>query len=415
MSIESQVDEMTKIAERDGFKIKEIKRESHSAKSSGSRPVFVELLQDLRKGKFNAILTWAPDRLSRNAGDLGSVVDLMDQGKLKRIQTYSQSFSNSPNEKFLLMILCSQAKLENDNKGVNVQRGLRNKCGLGWRPSIAPIGYLNVHGDPYKDDLIIADPERSQFIKKIFERSANQGQSGRTIKQWLDRIGFTTRKGKSMPLSKIYEVLNNPFYYGQFEFPVGSGTWYTGKHQPLIDKPLFDKAQEVLKVPPRGEYDSHAFPFKTIFTCGGCGGGVTAEEKYRKLKRGGYTKHVYYHCGRSKNYSCSQAYITEIDLIRQLLTKVDVIKLNMTGISRKINEDIDRYHRLKTQVLKQEYLDGRLAELQEMPVDADKQAMAKNYLTHILTLGTAEEREEVLLFIKTRFTLKDREIFIKKS
>jgi DNA invertase Pin-like site-specific DNA recombinase len=81
MSIESQVDEMTKIAERDGFKIKEIKRESHSAKSSGSRPVFVELLQDLRKGKFNAILTWAPDRLSRNAGDLGSVVDLMDQGK----------------------------------------------------------------------------------------------------------------------------------------------------------------------------------------------------------------------------------------------------------------------------------------------------------------------------------------------
>jgi hypothetical protein len=86
----------------------------------------------------------------------------------------------------------------------------------------------------------------------------------------------------------------------------------------------------------------------------------------------------------------------------------------MTGISRKINEDIDRYHRLKTQVLKQEYLDGRLAELQEMPSNVDQQAMAKNYLTHVLTLGTAEEREEVLLFIKTRFILKDREIFVKK-
>ncbi len=411
MSIDSQIAEMTKIAERDGFEIKEIKRESHSAKSSGTRPVFVELLQEIRKGKFDAVLAWAPDRLSRNAGDLGSVVDLMDQGKLKRIQTYSQSFSNSPNEKFLLMILCSQAKLENDNKGVNVERGLRNKCKLGWRPSIAPMGYLNVKGDPHTDELITIDPVRASFIKQIFERVANLGQSGRTIKEWLDRIGFTTRNGKSVVLSKIYGILNNPFYYGEFEFPVGSETWYTGKHKPIIDKELFDKVQKMLVVAPKG-HGTHNFPFKTIFKCGSCGGGVTAEERYRKLKRGGFTKHVYYHCARSKDYSCPEAYIDERDLIKQLLAKIDSIKLNMTGITRKIEEDIDRYHRLKTQVLKQEYLDGRLAELQESPSNEDKVAMAKNYLMHILTLGTAEEREEVLLFIKTRFTLKDKQIFV---
>src|SRR3989338_9699921 len=110
---------------------------------SGSRPVFTQLLQELRQKKFNGILTWAPDRLSRNAGDLGSVVDLMDQGKLIKIQTYSQSFSNSPNEKFLLMILCSQAKLENDNKALNVQRGLKTRAEMGMLPGWAPIGYLN--------------------------------------------------------------------------------------------------------------------------------------------------------------------------------------------------------------------------------------------------------------------------------
>ena len=93
MSIDSQIDEMLQLAKRDNLKIKEIKKESHSAKMSGSRPVFTELLQELRQKKFNGILTWAPDRLSRNAGDLGSVVDLMDQGKLVKIQTYSQSFS----------------------------------------------------------------------------------------------------------------------------------------------------------------------------------------------------------------------------------------------------------------------------------------------------------------------------------
>jgi len=55
----------------------------------------------------------------------------MDQGKIQRINTHSQDFTNNPNEKFLLMILCSQAKLENDNRGINVKRGLKNKCSIG--------------------------------------------------------------------------------------------------------------------------------------------------------------------------------------------------------------------------------------------------------------------------------------------
>ncbi len=71
LSIDSQVKEMLQIAERESLEIADIRREAHSAKDSGQRPVFKELLSDIRQEKFNAILTWAPDRLSRNAGDLG--------------------------------------------------------------------------------------------------------------------------------------------------------------------------------------------------------------------------------------------------------------------------------------------------------------------------------------------------------
>ena len=71
------------------------------------------------------------DRLSRNAGNLRMLVDLIDLEKLHQIKTFSQTFSNNPNEKFLLMILCSQAKLENDQKGINVKRGIREKCEMG--------------------------------------------------------------------------------------------------------------------------------------------------------------------------------------------------------------------------------------------------------------------------------------------
>ncbi len=77
---------MTAIPERLNLNVVSIKRESHSAKESGQRPVFKELLEEIRKGTYDGILTWVADRLSRNAGDLGSLVDLMDQKRLKVFQ-----------------------------------------------------------------------------------------------------------------------------------------------------------------------------------------------------------------------------------------------------------------------------------------------------------------------------------------
>lgn len=91
LSIDSQVKEMTSIAERLKLNVVAVKRESHSAKESGQRPVFKELLGEISKGTYNGILTWAPDRLSRNAGDLGTVVDLMDQ---KKINSYTNFWTN---------------------------------------------------------------------------------------------------------------------------------------------------------------------------------------------------------------------------------------------------------------------------------------------------------------------------------
>ena len=67
----------------------------------------------------------------------------MDRGKLIEVRTPGQIFRNNPNDKFLLNLFCSQAKLENDNKGVDVKRGLQAKVKSGWFPGAAPVGYKN--------------------------------------------------------------------------------------------------------------------------------------------------------------------------------------------------------------------------------------------------------------------------------
>lgn len=233
------------------------------------------------------------------------------------------------------------------------------------------------------------------------------------MKHWLDRIKFTTKNNKGLVLSKIYTTLKNPFYYGKFEYPVNSGTWYQGKHEPLITKELFDKVQIQLQVPPK-TWRKNIFPFKKIFICGGCNGGITAEVKFKKLKLGGFTKHIYYHCARSVDYECNEPYLTEEELIRQLIFNIDQITFNFSGMTRKIQEDIERYHRLKSEVLNQEYLIGNLQELTHRVDNDERQEMMKNYLKHILTIGTSEERQEILAFIKIKFILQDRHITVSK-
>lgn len=222
LSIDSQIKEMLTLASRDGFEIVDIYRESHSAKDCGQRPVYNQLLTDIRSSKFNGVVVWHPDRLARNAGDLGAIVDLLDQKKLVEIRTHSQRFTNNPNEKFLLMILGSQAKLENDNKSINVKRGLKMRCEMGFWPSGAPTGYIN---SPNRDEkgVVYIDPARAHTIKDMFVKVGHGGWSGRKLYRWLKDTKFTTKYGKPLSLSNIYKILSNHFYYGMFEYPKGSG------------------------------------------------------------------------------------------------------------------------------------------------------------------------------------------------
>lgn len=413
MSIDGQLMEMKALAKREKIEIHEVITESHSAKETGQRPQFNYMLENISKGKYNAIVTWAPDRISRNAGDLGRVVDLMDQGKLLFIKTHSQTFSNNPNEKFLLMILCSQAKLENDNRGINVKRGLRNKCGIGIRPGMAPIGYLNT----MKGNRIASvdlDPERAPVIKEMFYKVANQGYSGRMIRRWLRKIRFKTKRNCDLSLGRIYVALNNPFYYGEFRY---GGKWYKGIHEPLISKYIFDKVQIQLEVVPK-QWNKQVFPFKKICKCATCGSSITAETKYRRTRKGEINMHIYYHCNRIKDYECREPYITEEDLVKQLLSYLPNLELNLEYLWKQFKEEIKRLNNLEVIVNNKNNSAIRLTPHNttknlDDEISDDKIDMMRKYLAHILQFGTPDERFSILAGIKTKFELGSRHLIPK--
>jgi len=403
LSIESQIKEMLQIAEREGLNVVEIREESHSAKAVGQRPVFNQLVEDIKGGKFDAILSWHADRLARNAGDLASLIDLMDQKILKGIRTYSQKFTNSPNEKFLFMILGSQAKLENDNKSVNVKRGLRALVEKGLWISTAPTGYLN-EKRVGKRGHVLVDPRRAQIVKEMFEKVAYQGWSGRKLYIWLNgELKFKTRNNKSLSLSNIYLILKNSFYYGVFEYPKGGGSWYTGKHKPLITKELFDKVQERITRDKIVRTENKEFAFTRLLKCGHCGSGISADEKFRKLKDGSFNRHVYYICAKSRDINCKCKPTTEADLVNQLIKLMDEINLDKVGIKEKIGKEVERFHKFQQSVL-----GINKPEVKQKEVDI------RNYAKYILKQGTIPEKRELLSCLKSKLILKNKQIYLEK-
>lgn len=401
-SIDSQVKEMLQIAERENLEIVDIRRESKSAKDSGNRPIFKELLKDITEEKFNAILTWAPDRLSRNAGDLGSLVDLMDEKKLMSIRTFGQTFSNSPNEKFLLMILCSQAKLENDNRGINVKRGLRARCERGLWPTCPPTGYFKEKRVDHKGQCLI-DPDRGHVIRQMFEKVAYEKWSGRKLYNWLRfDLNFRTALGKKhLSLGNIYRLLENTFYYGPFEYPRGSGNWYQGKHEPLITKELFDLVQDQMKNSQLVRRENIEFAFTKIMTCGLCGSGISATEKFKKLKNGGYNRHIYYGCTKAKDKNCKCGYISEEDLIKQLQKQIDKLDFKKLPVQDKIEGEIKRFKKFQMMAT------GKNQNIDVSDVDV------KNYIKFLLKEGDDQEKRELLTCLNGEILLKNKVVEIK--
>ncbi len=396
LSIDSQIKEMLQLAEKENLEVVTMKRESHSAKETGQRPVFNEIIEELRLGKFNGILTWAPDRISRNAGDLGKIVDLMDSGALVEIRTFGQRFSNNPNEKFLLMILGSQAKLENDNRGINVKRGLRTRVEMGLWPGVAPLGYLNQKLMDKKCQIII-DPLRAPVIKKMFEKVAFEHYSGRKIYNWLKHeLNFYTRGNKPLTLSGIYRILDNSFYYGVFESPRKSGNWYTGKHEPIITQELYEKAKVQLK---RDQIvrENHEFSFTKLFACGYCGSGISAEEKYKQLKDGTHARYVYYSCSRARDRNCKNKYIREEELITELLKILDKVNINELGMRQKLEDEIARFNIFQRSVLGST---DKVKNREDMDI--------RNYAKYILNEGSVSEKRELLGNLRSRIVYKDK-------
>jgi hypothetical protein len=221
-------------------------------------------------------------------------------------------------------LFCSQAKLENDNKGEDVKRGLKTKAEKGMYPNHAPTGYKNNKYEERGKKQIYPDPERFDLVRKMVDTMLTGIYNPPKIREMAnEEWGFRMPNGKKMSKNTIYNIFANPVYCGTYEYPKGSGIWHKGTYKPLMTAEEYDKIQIILGRKGKPRPKSHLFAFTGLMRCGECGASITAEEKIKRPKNGKIHRYIYYHCTKRINPNCTQKCIEEKELEKQIKSAID--------------------------------------------------------------------------------------------
>ncbi len=185
----------------------------------------------------------------------------------------------------------------------NVVDGMVKRMEMGLAPYKGPFGYRNQPCETENGiiNAFVFDPGPDKYMKEAFEMVALGNKLPTEVKRILDsRYCHLTKK---LSRKRFYDLLRNPFYYGDFLYNCELYQGNPKLHPPLIDFDLWNRVQEVLNG--RKKYltvKNHHYA--GIIRCGGkildsngneteeiCGCAVTAEEHKKKLKGGGINTH----------------------------------------------------------------------------------------------------------------------------
>ena len=294
-----------------------------------NRPAFTKMLERIRKGERQGLLAWHPDRLSRNEVDASSITYMLREGIIKDLKLATYHFeNNSPEGIWMLQLALSQSQYESAKKGRDVKRGLVQKAQMGVLPAPAPLGYKNEMYMTKGMKTITPDPERFGLVRKMFDLMLTGNYSPPRIQQIAaDEWKLRGTYGTPICRSSIYNIFTNTFYYGEFEYPKGSGNWHKGIHKAMINREEFERIQELLGRPSPQRSKTHDFPYRGPIRCGECGAMVTAEEKTKRLADGTVQHYIYYHCTKRKYPNCTQKSLEEGEVEKQIATELGKLEI----------------------------------------------------------------------------------------
>lgn len=291
-----------------------------SGKNIKDRPALKELLSDAKAGKFDMVISWKINRLSRKLEDVLKIVNLLEKNNIT-FKSYSEPFeTDTPAGRMQFQMMALIGEFERGTIAQNVKMGMIAKAKSGNWCGGRVLGYdLVPNNSPEeekkgKNKLEINEKE-AEIVRFIFNEYS-KGKGYKAITNKMNKLGYKTKKGNNFSVGSIRDILTNPVYIGEIRYNVRQN-WsekrrrninpnpirVKGKHEAIIDRELWDKVQLILeskKGKPSRIYDGE-YPLTGILRCPKCGAGMVISRTTNTLADGTKKRIAYYCCGNWKN------------------------------------------------------------------------------------------------------------------
>jgi DNA invertase Pin-like site-specific DNA recombinase len=220
-SLPDQRIECLELAERLGVDVREadIIEESESAKLSGKRDLFNDMMLGFETGKYHGLIAWSPDRLSRNMKEAGAIIELIDLEKIQDLQFKTYQFENNPNGKMLLGILFATSKQYSDKLSVDVSRGTSGNIKEGKYNGVIKKGYY-VDKNTWH---FIPDSYNWHLLREAVDMRLYKGKVNEEIAKFLNDSYFSEHvhaddeyRIAKMTKNKVGNLFEDPFYFGLY-------------------------------------------------------------------------------------------------------------------------------------------------------------------------------------------------------
>lgn len=312
-SLEAQEKLLTGYAERNDFNIARVFLISESASGRYQRKIFYEMLKYLKDKHIQHLLVEKVDRLTRNLKDAVIINNWIEENEDRKLHFVKQNliihkYAKS-DEKFRWDIEIVLAKKYTTNLSEEVKKGQKEKIAQGWLPTKPPLGYKTIGEKGHKIHVI--DDDKAPLIKKMFNLYATGTISLSRLADKMYDLGLRKSSGKKVGMGEIHILLQNPFYFGMICW---NDEIYPGKQEPLINKEIFDKVQDIRirKEAPKYSSLKKNLLYRGIFKCETCKGVITWEKQIRLKKF-----HIYGHCNHYQKCK-KRTYVKEDDISQQI-------------------------------------------------------------------------------------------------
>lgn len=197
--------------------------------SSLDRPGITQLIDGVNAGRFDVVLVYKLDRLSRSQKDTLYLIEDVFMSSGVDFVSMQESFDTTTiYGRAMVGILSVFAQMERETitERTLMGRAGRAEEGLWHGGGTDPIGY------DYIDGALVINPLEAEQVREVYALYA----AGHSVTEITRRMaGFKTKHGGWSHTSTVGNVLDNPLYAGTVHF---DGVSKKGRHIPIVDREI---------------------------------------------------------------------------------------------------------------------------------------------------------------------------------